>query len=394
VSTDVKYFRFDQTGAPALSGTAGALISLLDACLVNGFNLITLDSLAVSSEVATATYSAGHGYEVHDVILIDGATPSGLNGEWRITAVTSTTFTFAAVGIGDGSATGTITAKVASAGWTKAFTGTNKGAYKSSAVDATGCLLRVDDTGVTAGADTAVVVGYETMTDIDTGTGDFPPVAALTRYWVKSSTDSATERPWFLIADDRYMWLVINQSGTSSAWSYQLTYGFGDFIPLSGSDSYNCILLCGNSTTTGLFYADGLNNGALKYVPRPSSGIGGYETAIIFGPFDRSSSVYLSGTTTYPSPVTGGLNISYPAYINQTSTTSASYATEYPLRGKTPGLYLTAEDSSSLVNGASGPSILESIPGLSGIRLMPVQHGYNNSAQKTGVLIDITGPWR
>jgi len=261
-------------------------------------------------------------------------------------------------------------------------------------VDATGCLLRVDDTGVTAGADTAVVVGYETMTDIDTGTGDFPPVAALTRYWVKSSTDSATERPWFLIADDRYMWLVINQSGTSSAWSYQLTYGFGDFIPLSGSDSYNCILLCGNSTTTGLFYADGLNNGALKYVPRPSSGIGGYETAIIFGPFDRSSSVYLSGTTTYPSPVTGGLNISYPAYINQTSTTSASYGTEYPLRGKTPGLYLTAEDSSSLVNGASGPSILESIPGLSGIRLMPVQHGYNNSAQKTGVLIDITGPWR
>jgi len=393
VSTDVKYFRFDQTGAPALSGTAGALISLLDACLVNGFNLITLDSLAVSSEVATATYSAGHGYEVHDVILIDGATPSGLNGEWRITAVTSTTFTFAAVGIGDGSATGTITAKVASAGWTKAFTGTNKGAYKSSAVDATGCLLRVDDTGASVAANYAIVNGYETMSDVDTGTGPFPD--GLTRYFIKSSAANSTERPWYIVADDRFFWITIYTNSTSSSFTYSVTYSFGDFIPLSGSDSYNCILMPSSTAADYDFDGCGLPRPHINYVPRGSGGLGGFQGCISRPSLNLYSLELLSGISTYPSPVTGGLNISGPVFVDETSLTDVSFATiTYPLRGKLPGLYSTWENSSSLINSVTGPFILESVPGLTGIRLMPVPHGDTGTTIDTAVLIDITGPWR
>jgi len=55
--TSVVYFDSTMTGAPALSGTAGTLIGLLDACLQDGFGGVTLDSLVVASNVATATYS-------------------------------------------------------------------------------------------------------------------------------------------------------------------------------------------------------------------------------------------------------------------------------------------------------------------------------------------------
>lgn len=38
--TSVKYLHSAMPGAPVLSGTAGSLISVLDACLVNGLSLI------------------------------------------------------------------------------------------------------------------------------------------------------------------------------------------------------------------------------------------------------------------------------------------------------------------------------------------------------------------
>src|SRR5574338_427743 len=141
----VKYFHGQMTGAPVLSGTAGSRIAVLDACLINGF-------------------------EVNQVVLVAGATggAAALNGEWCVTAVSSTWIQFACPGIGDQTATGTITVKAAPSGsWSKVFSGTNKAAYKSTDPAATGCLLRVDDTS----AQYAVVRGYETMTDVDTGSG-------------------------------------------------------------------------------------------------------------------------------------------------------------------------------------------------------------------------------
>lgn len=57
----------------------------------------------------------------------------------------------------------------AAVGWTKAFSGTNMAAYKQSA-GSNQLYLRVDDTNATD----ARVVGYETMSDVNTGTGPFP----------------------------------------------------------------------------------------------------------------------------------------------------------------------------------------------------------------------------
>ena len=73
--------------------------------------------------IATATKSTGHAYLVHSVIEIAGATPDGLNGEQRILSATPTAFTFAATGVPNQVALGTITAKVPGMGWVKRYSG-------------------------------------------------------------------------------------------------------------------------------------------------------------------------------------------------------------------------------------------------------------------------------
>ena len=88
------------------------MIAVLDACLVDGFGLKSVDTLVVSGAVATANISTGHSAMVGSVVLISGATPSGLNGEKRVTAITTNTVVFDATGISDQTATGTITLKI------------------------------------------------------------------------------------------------------------------------------------------------------------------------------------------------------------------------------------------------------------------------------------------
>jgi hypothetical protein len=138
-------------------------------------------------------------------LLVAGANPTAYNGEQIVTAVTANTFSFAVAGSPASPATGTIVAKTAPAAWTKAFSGTNLAAYKSAAVSATGCLLRVDDSA----AQSSVLRGYESMSDVNTGSGPFPTPAQLGGGIVlrKSDASSAASRPWLLFADDRLFYL-------------------------------------------------------------------------------------------------------------------------------------------------------------------------------------------
>lgn len=247
MSTTVKYFHSAMTGAPTLSGTAGSLIAVLDACLVDGFNLKTADSVVVASSVATFSISTGIGaIEVDSIVLLAGATPSGLNGEKRVLSVTANTFTFDATGISDQTATGTITGKLASAGWAKTYSATNLAVYRSSDVAGTRMYLRVDDTGTT----NARVVAYEAMTDVNTGTMPFPTSAQQSGgyYWPKASAANGTARAWTIVADGRTFWLHTHTATTNLGYAGWVG-GFGDFNSLKSGDAYSCML---QGTTTDL----------------------------------------------------------------------------------------------------------------------------------------------
>jgi len=157
--------------APSLSGTVGSLVALLDACLVTGYG----------SKVA--------------------------------------------------------------AGWTKPFTGTNSAAFRQGSGSM--AYLYVDDNGTTpGGAKDASVRGYLSMTSISSGSRPFPSqenAVSLTSSSVfglsyrKSNTADATARDWIIVADDKTVYIFIDE-GTSGQVGYCL-FGFGQFLSYVPGDN-------------------------------------------------------------------------------------------------------------------------------------------------------------
>ncbi|MBB5204398.1 hypothetical protein HNQ51_001712 [Inhella inkyongensis] len=248
--TTVKIFHNAMPGAPVLSGTAGALIAVLDACLVNGFGTGSVDSLVISGGVATVTRAAGHPFEVGSVALIAGATVSGgsVNGEQRVLSVTGASYTFDATGIANQAATGTITHKAAPAGWAKAFSGANLAAYRPTDPAGTRFYLRVDDTA----AQNARVRGFEAMTDVNTGTGPFPTDSLIPggQWWAKSNSGSASPRNWAVVCDGRTMYYTAEYNSSYPGSSVPLGM-FGDFEPVRAGDAYRCAIAGGVSDRSG-----------------------------------------------------------------------------------------------------------------------------------------------
>lgn len=306
-STAVKFFHSAMTGAPTLSGTAGSMIAVLDACLVNGFGTKTADSVVVAGGIATFNVSAGIGaLEADTVVLVAGATPAGLNGEKRVITATATAITFDATGISNQTATGTITAKLAPAGWAKSFAGTNLAAYRSADITGTRAYLRIDDTATGNGR----AVGYESMSDISTGVGAFPSATQVPGglYWAKANAANATARAWTLIADGKTFYLHMH-TGTSSPGISGCVFGFGDFVSYKSGDAYAAKItgftndLSTASTQAGADFSHA--TGTIVYAMRAYTGLGGSVSA--------NSSVESYSPTTY----SGGANATaVPAYPN------------------------------------------------------------------------------
>lgn len=380
----VKHFFSSFAGAPNINGQAGSLIAVLDACLVDGFNSKTLDSLVVSGNVLTGTKS-GHNFVV-DQVIATSANEASLIGEWTITSVTATTFSAAAPGVSNVTGTGTLTVKAAGAGWTKLYAGTNKAVYKSSDVAGNGCVLRVDDTGTT----TARVVGYESMTDIDTGIGPFPTAAQVSggAYWFKSATADVTARNWEMYADSQAFYFAV----TNYTAIYVTLHGFGQLAAEKPGDAF-ATFLAGQSSVSNLTNNAGVSilaqssyvagGGGGLWAPRSYTQVG---SAITLGVYSNAINTVLSGESTgstYPSPCSNGLILSSPCCVETTG---------LPVRSASvPGLFHTPQ-----ANPLDHRQKIADVSGLDGRTLVASSaNGYKSGASQAGkVFIDITGPWR
>lgn len=390
MSAVVKYFHSGMTGAPVLSGTAGAMVGVLDACLVNGFGLKTLDSLIVAGGIATMTISTGHSFEVDSVALVAGSTPSGLNGEKKILSITGTTATFDATGISDQTATGTISAKLAPLDFAKSFTGTNLAVYRSADPASTQMFLRVDDTGTT----NARVIAYESMTDVNTGVGPFPTEAQASggRWWGKSSAASAAVRPWLIVGDSKTFYLQ-TFTGTATVDTGGMVFLFGDFVPERSGDPYAAMLsgaiadvTSSGSTNVNCVGYNNTTNGQTGHSPRSYTFLGGS-----VGAFHRGESFFLgqgasglldSGIGGFPNPVNNGMYLT-PILV---------YEGVNLLRGRnrggllSPQIISTAFDNRQKIDGRGS---------LAGRKLMAVKCCVpaGSKAASGTMFIDITGPW-
>jgi hypothetical protein len=393
VDTSVKHFRSDMVGAPVLSGTAGAMIALLDACLVNGFDVKAGTSLVVAGGVATLSFSGTHSATVDSVILISGVTNMvALNGEQKITVIGAGLVKFATAAA-DGTAAGTISFKMApTAYWTKPFSGTNLAVYKSTDPTGTGMSLRIDDTGTTS----CRVVGYESMSDVNTGLGAFPTTAQISGggYWAKSSLASAAAVLWVLIADGRKLILhIAPYYATSTANIAGVTRGFGDDIAYKpGGDAYACSL-CYSITATLGSQGDGTPDAtfALQHaMPRSYTALG---SSVLHGAIPFTGGNTLSGVDAtlgaFPSIIDGGLRLSR----KWLGTASSAV----PPRGELPGLYhvpmSAAFDTFKTRDVVSGTGALASRK-LMALNPSMSYTGVPTSAATGASFVDITGPWR
>lgn len=301
---NTKWYSSTMGGAPTLSNAAGSIIGVLDACLLAGFGSVTLTSLSVASNVATLTVTAGHGFIDQQIIEIAGATPNELNGQWRFTRSSATTGTFAVTGLGNQAATGTITAKTPGLGWTKAFADTNKGAYRSNDIAASGSLLRIDDSATTMPR----ARGYVSMSDINTGVDPFPTDAQANggSYFPKSN--AATTRSWCLVGDKTGFYWSVRVDG--DAWT---TVFFGDLRSFFVGDGYRAALHgCASGGTTG--YMGYLYGSVydLIWMPRNHLAAAGPVRCAKRGTIQYSgySTIYA-----YPSPFNGGVCAAAPAFV-------------------------------------------------------------------------------
>lgn len=395
VDTSVKFFTDDMAGAPAISGTAGALISVLDACLVNGFGSKSATSVTVAGGIVTIAFSGGASAAAAQcVILVEGATGAwtDLNGEQKVLSANTTTVTFA-TGLGDGTATGAIAFKIAPLGWTKVYSGTNKAVYKPSDVEATSALLRVDDTGTTV----ARVRMYEAMSDIDTGTNPTPTDAKLSGglYWWKSDGANATAKKYTIFGDSRNVYLGMAPYQTGADNPIHTVHAFGDLDSYKSGDAY-CGFLLGDITTptnqvNGNVFAQDADNNESVHIVRSHTGLGVSVTAsrrALVGTAS-SGSGNDSRLGTFPNAANNGL------YLSRMVVGQRLFSNNGP-RGLIPGVLYVPQTST---NGGVFPrgSILSGTGEYAGKKIYAIPQAMSALSTATNdyvAFFDVTGPWR
>lgn len=386
--TTVKLLRSSMPGAPVLTGQPGALLSVLNAALVDGWGQVPVDTIVISGGIATVTRGAGHPFEPDMVTEVAGATVTGgtINGQRKVlTAPSTTQYTFAAPGIPNQTATGSITHRVAPLGWAREFTGTNLAAYRSPNVASARPFLRVDDTGTLS----ATAVGYEVLTALDpiVGTGPVPTAAqaAAGAYWTKSATSDTTARPWAIIGDDRGFMLCVTFNSSNNGYSTQY---FGDIRSVKAVDPYAWVNMgpVNPSPSFGNLITDAdlaivNNNSGNAWIARGASGLGGSQVVrrVANTPVGGSASALISGGVSsgmmdYPNDADNGL------YVSEIQVTVGQ-----GLRGSHPGAYFVPH---VLGIGVFAPFAridnLSSLPGRI-LRVVPNAFGV--------MLVDVTGPW-
>ena len=418
----VKYFNSGMTGAPQISNNWGDLVTMLDACLVNGFALKAIDTLTCVDGVATATISAGHAYRPEQVVEIAGADQPEYNGEVRVIAATATSFTYAVIGTPVSPATSatSISAKVAPLGWEKAFAGTNKAAYRSQNPASPQNLLLIDDSLKTPGYTTtwakwANVGIVEDLSDIDTIVGAQAPfdpnnptqnwkqVQANQWGWYKwyhartsgydnSGDSGGGNRNWVLIGDDRLFYLFVTNAA-GYGWYGRNGYCFGDITSFKPADNYATVLAAediywsnsssGYSSYPGQYNGYGLTQSlefTAKVLLRNHTQLG---NPVRFGLTSLNTNNGQQVCGRGPMPFPNGPDYSLwllPTYVRQE---------DGHMRGLMPGMLWMPQD-----RPYSDQTIVDNVVGQTGRKFLLVRTQYSSEAEGAQIAFDITGPWR
>lgn len=206
-----------------------------------------------------------------------------------------------------------------SLGWTKPFSGTNLAVYRMAGGNQR--YLRVSDSSSVA----ATMRGYGAMTDVSTGTDEFPTAAQASSGINYYKSSNSTTRPWVLIGDDKCFYMIGSSAVTAAdGISTHLRTNssasgifFGDFVSFLPGDVWNTALIgaTSNGATASYLGQRQFNSSTTTvghYVIRNYTQTGGSVN------ISKTCGVDLSGGSNlgigvspnnYPDPVTGGFDL-------------------------------------------------------------------------------------
>ncbi len=394
----VTHINSEMRGAPIITGnTRGNLIAAIDAWRL-GFGQVTAIGVTISGGVATATLQPSQGFDLHTVIEVAGATtPAALNGKSRVIEVNGdkTVIKFP-TDAANGTATGTITLKVAGSGWDKPFSAANKAVYRSPDVLGSRHFYRIDESG--GATNLARARGFENMTTVDAGTGLYPTNAQINGggYWVKSYQADAVPVRYDIIGDSRFVMIAI-ASAFSLGPDYKGTVfrGFGDPIAINpAGDVYSACISCSTYTSSTDSQYGGFNGpvslgaGAI-YAARSRAATGtsrdlGVKAFVGTVSGYSGEDGFLGALSDQPD---GVMKLSQTFLFDDSG--QASYTTP---RAVVPGLLYVPH--SGVVAAVQARDYLMGTEALDGRILMALPVSISPGSYSGVHFVDLTGPWR
>jgi hypothetical protein len=294
------------------------MAALIRACLVDGYGNIGLDSLVVASKVATATVTGGNTLGIGSVVSITGATPTELNAEWKITAADSTTFSFAAPGVEDMTASGTIVASIPSAGWEEPYPETNhKACFRALTGDRK--FYQIDDNHDATYSGRAILRGFDSMADAEIGAGWEAWCYMGKRAYNDYDDYMPTPGRWIVVTDEKTCYVMlanrygycphafgeydsfITETNNSLIVGHLYDYGTRDCMPASSTLS-----TCG----VGMITMGGNNDDSLNFIYTRTDRAGNPTIPGKFG---------MSPQGKYDSSVIGSSQNAYTRHSNENS---------------------------------------------------------------------------
>ncbi len=398
---DVSHFDSTMFGAPSTTTLygAGKIIDILNACLVDGFNVNSVTGITVTDGTATATTAADHNFRDYTVLRVWGCAEAGLNGDWKCNVASGNTFTFPTAVANGTYAAGTIAAKTAPLGWTKELTGTNIAVYRPKS--GLRHYFRVNDASATA----CYLRGYEAMTSsADAGTQPFPAVAQTANGVSINRFNPAYASRWFLAGDDKTVYLIFSGDDhngvlTGSNSDYTI-HAFGEIASYTPNDAGHSFVAASNSATNSYGYSS--RNG-INYPGMPTSltdyAYGGFFLSRAYSQVTGApvrartggsglvngwgSANDVGGRTPSPNPADLADLYHYPVLVQE--------ETSKAIRGEIRGLWQPLT-TGSIANVGSTFEI-------NGRKILLVRgpdaatYGASTTSRSGVIGVDITGPW-
>ena len=233
-------------------------------------------------------------------------------------------------------------------GWAKSFTGTSLAVYRPSLGNR--FFLRVDDSN----ASDARITSFLTMSDVNTGTGQFPLTAQIAGglFLKKSTTVDSVARAWMLVATERafYFFTELSVTATGFANTSITSSGnghmfFGDYLSYKPNDVFNTALI-GPTTSSA---SNGVLGTKINAVSSTITGSTGHYFARSYSQFSGSILIskcvpgdYTASATfglstalpTFPDPITGGVLMG-PIELLEGSASMSNMI----IRGRLPGYW-------------------------------------------------------